>query len=477
MKKKVLRVFSLMLALLLVIAASIVNVTALGETESNGEYEYITLDGGVIQLLRYIGQEEIVNIPEEIDGKPVTHIGDRCFIAKKVKEIHIPKTLVHLYTSPADVFLNENLESIYVDEENPIFASSDGILFNKDYTTLYYYPTAKEGDYYEVPTTVSKIDTMSFYGNIFLKKIEVNSNVNEIASFALQNMKSLEEVKYSVVENGEGSIFQQCENLSKVYIGENVQKLNDYDFTYSPNVVLYVYKNSYGEKFAKSNNFKYVIVSKYESKTLVDDKTKVEVSGNIDSEAYLNVEYNNINYNITDKLEYVVGYNITLLKDGKEIQPIDKVTIRIPYTGESVDKITVYRAEIDGTFTSMQAKYEDGYFVFETEHLSDYLLFKKVDNSETSPEESNVESSNISDDSSKVESSNIPNDSSKVVSIKENDTSTISQNNNTSTETSVDVPKTGDNTTFYIIGALVLSFTCTILVYTSRKKVEAKEKK
>lgn len=459
MKKKALRGFSLIIAVLLVMVTSIVvNVSAVGETKTNGEYEYVILDGGVIQLLRYQGKDEIVNIPEEIDGKLVTHVWDRCFLAQKIREIHIPKTLVNLYTSPADTFFNENLEAIYVDEENPVLASKDGILFNKDYTTLGYYPTAKKGDSYEIPDTVDTIDQMSFYGNKYLKKLVVNSNVKHIESFSLQNMKSLEEVEYSVDEVLDRSVFQQCENLKKVYIGENVKHLNDYDF--SPNAVFYVYKNSYGESFAIANNYDYVIISKYENTTLIDPKTKLKVSGNIDTESVLKVEYNNIDYKLNARLEYIKGFNITLVKDGIEVQPNGKITICIPYSGKNVDKIIVYRAENDGHFTDMQAKYEDGYFIFETEHLSDYLLFKKLYVLDQPTESSK-------------EPLNTPNEQSMVVSKLQEESSNIISAENSSIEkdASVDVPKTGDNGIALVaICAIICSFTCCIFLCTRRRE-------
>ena len=64
-------------------------------------------------------------------------------------------------------------------------------------------------------------------------------------------------------------------------------------------------------------------------------------------------------------------YDITLRKDGMEIQPDKSVKVRIPAVNENSK---VYRVETDGTVTDMNAVYEDGYLVFTTEHFSLYVV-------------------------------------------------------------------------------------------------------
>lgn len=54
------------------------------------------------------------------------------------------------------------LESVNVSNSNDFFASVDGVLFNKDITTLYYYPSNKSSDTYNVPSTVEEIVSRAF---------------------------------------------------------------------------------------------------------------------------------------------------------------------------------------------------------------------------------------------------------------------------------------------------------------------------
>ena len=44
-----------------------------------------------------------------------------------------------------------------VDKENSAYSSKNGVLFNKDMTSLICYPTARWGSYYVVPKTVKAI--------------------------------------------------------------------------------------------------------------------------------------------------------------------------------------------------------------------------------------------------------------------------------------------------------------------------------
>ncbi|MBQ3149916.1 MAG: leucine-rich repeat protein [Clostridia bacterium] len=56
-----------------------------------------------------------------------------------------------------------NLYDILVDKDNPYFKSVNGVLFNKDLTELVRYPDGKDGEIYQVPSTVKTIGRYAFY--------------------------------------------------------------------------------------------------------------------------------------------------------------------------------------------------------------------------------------------------------------------------------------------------------------------------
>lgn len=73
--------------------------------------------------------------------------------------------------------------------------------------------------------------------------------------------------------------------------------------------------------------------------------------------------------------ENAITYDITLTINGEIAQPPAPVTVKIPVPDTMKDaSCKVYRQEADGTYTNMQAIYQDGYVVFTTEHFSIYVL-------------------------------------------------------------------------------------------------------
>lgn len=74
-----------------------------------------------------------------------------------------------------------SLQSIAVDEANSNFTVLDGVLFSRDLTTLYLYPSAKEGVVYTIPDTVQCIKTAAFY-NTPLIGVNIPETVEAIGS-------------------------------------------------------------------------------------------------------------------------------------------------------------------------------------------------------------------------------------------------------------------------------------------------------
>ena len=67
----------------------------------------------------------------------------------------------------------------------------------------------------------------------------------------------------------------------------------------------------------------------------------------------------------------IKAYDISLLKNGKAVQPEHVVTVKIPCDDPDAK---VYRKEADGSLTDMNAVYQDGYLSFKTTHFSVYIV-------------------------------------------------------------------------------------------------------
>ena len=64
-------------------------------SQSTGDFEYRT-DNGSITVTGYNGSEKEINIPEKINGLPVTAIGDEAFFRKKLTSITFPNTVANI---------------------------------------------------------------------------------------------------------------------------------------------------------------------------------------------------------------------------------------------------------------------------------------------------------------------------------------------------------------------------------------------
>ena len=74
MKKRVSGIFT---SLLLVLSMVSVLPVMTASAETSGDYEYVELDDGTIEITKYTGTDSVVEIPSEIDGKTVTSIANK----------------------------------------------------------------------------------------------------------------------------------------------------------------------------------------------------------------------------------------------------------------------------------------------------------------------------------------------------------------------------------------------------------------
>ncbi len=82
-----------------------------------------------------------------------------------------------------------------------------------------------------------------------------------------------------------------------------------------------------------------------------------------------------LDVSILETTEDSIIFDIALINNETEVQPNGNVTVKIPVpTDMDTDGLSVYRAEEDGTYTNMNAVFEDGYMVFTTDHFSVYIL-------------------------------------------------------------------------------------------------------
>ena len=85
------------------------------------------------------------------------------------------------------------LTSIDVASDNSNYCSVDGVLFNKDKTTLIQYPGGKQGAY-TIPNSVTSIGDNAFYGCASLTSVTIPNSVTSIQYNAFEGCKGLTSV-------------------------------------------------------------------------------------------------------------------------------------------------------------------------------------------------------------------------------------------------------------------------------------------
>jgi len=183
--------------------------------------DFIIEDG---VLLKYVGQGGDVVIP-----KSVKVIGREAFYRmSEITSITIPNSVTRIeekaiwrcenlvsVTIPDSVsFIGinvfsqcKNLETIEVDENNKHFTVVEGVLFNKNLTTLIRYPAGSLRTEYAIPSGVVKTGVNAFGDSANLISVSIPSSLMSFGSL----------------------IFIRCSNLKQIKVDEENQVFSDID--------------------------------------------------------------------------------------------------------------------------------------------------------------------------------------------------------------------------------------------------------
>lgn len=201
MKKRIVLVFALAALLFSLVS------TVWAEEEAAGDFTYVLLPDGTAEITAYLGKEDVCVIPETVDGYTVTglagniklfrqeynHVYDVVItVGPHVLEIPATVTYIGMLDEEAlDAFLGAegNVLTTWkgewrVAEDNPVYRSIDGVLFDRTGRTLIQYPADREEENYAVPEGTEEIGCGAFCYNNSLKGLTLPETLKRIGDYA-----------------------------------------------------------------------------------------------------------------------------------------------------------------------------------------------------------------------------------------------------------------------------------------------------
>ncbi len=189
----------------------------------NSNLETLIMPEGVIIVGKYAfgSSSGIKNIHF---AESVVGIFDHAFdSAGSLVSVDLGKNVEHIGKS---AFNNcKSLENINISEQNTLYSSESGVLFNSDKTTLICYPMNKQKNKYQIPDSVTGIESDAFGKCTALKSIVIGDNLSSVGKNAFKDCDSLETVYCTFKES----------KWDGLRIGEGNNPLNDakkiFDYT------------------------------------------------------------------------------------------------------------------------------------------------------------------------------------------------------------------------------------------------------
>jgi hypothetical protein len=152
----------------------------------------------------------------------VVSIGALAFESTGLTSVTIPGSVKFIGRIP--FAFCAKLTSINVAADNVDYSSEDGVLFNKNKTTLIRYPQGKHGASYTIPDSVDFIQEGAFAHCRGLTSVMIPNSVTSIDTEAFIYCENLTSVTIpGSVTNGARGAFRGCSGLKSVVLGNGIK--------------------------------------------------------------------------------------------------------------------------------------------------------------------------------------------------------------------------------------------------------------
>lgn len=183
-----------------------------------GDYEYQVLDGGTVEITKYSGAGGQVEIPDTIDGKSISSIGQSAFGSNQdVTQVELPATVTELqYMS---FYKCNNLEKVIIPADSQLKKIGGSAFFGCALTEI-------------DCSSVQEIGNSAFRGCDELTSVTLGDKLTSLEGWAFERTGLLTiqiPQSLSVIESG---VFRNCGNLKEVILPDSTVSIGDYAFEY-----------------------------------------------------------------------------------------------------------------------------------------------------------------------------------------------------------------------------------------------------
>ncbi|MBR3905117.1 MAG: leucine-rich repeat domain-containing protein, partial [Clostridia bacterium] len=196
----------------------------------SGDYKYILLADGTAQIIDYSGSAAELTVPDVLDGYSVSSIGDSAFYScKSLATITLSDSVTEMGINPFAYC--EQLTNIQVSPDHPVFATIDGVLFNKTEKKLVCYPYGFTATEYQVPKGIRSIGDAAFFECRSLTAITLPEGITSIGDFAFYGCDSLAGITMpeGITSIGDAA-FAGCDSLTGIMLPEGLTSIGDFAF-------------------------------------------------------------------------------------------------------------------------------------------------------------------------------------------------------------------------------------------------------
>lgn len=177
------------------------------EILSSKKYKYSVLSDGTAAIKEYIGTDETIEIPLEIEGIPISSF------------------------SPDTYSYREKVKAFSITADNPFFKIEDDILLSADGSEVISYPDLKEDPIYTLPKGITKIHENAFWKVQSLSTLAFDDTITEIGKGAFSGAYGLNNISFPEgLKEIPDEAFLDCSGLYSITLPKSLTMIGESAF-------------------------------------------------------------------------------------------------------------------------------------------------------------------------------------------------------------------------------------------------------